>query len=436
MLNTVLNFLAMLPSTVLVLYYVTRVVPVRRPKLLIWSLTVMMHLVWIINNCLLSNVSIALDLLSVMTCLVVILFSCPRDSRLRGGLVYCSFMLIQYLVIIFIAAAIMPIIVGLGVPEEALTSTDSYWYALMSGLCSLLYWPCLHVSAWLFARDKSHRPRWSAWLILSVAVPVSQVIMLNICIRLMYTTDIYRGQTTSLIWGIICCLVADLAMIIGIYKYRQSQQLADHFRMVREQLDVQQSYYQQLQYNITQINHIRHDLNNQLQAAYQLLENREADYVRTQLDQLTQNLRDKVGPAYCANLMVDAVLKNKEILCREQGIRMEVTAELPKELPVETSCLCSIFSNLLDNSIHGVKESGAADQYIELRAGIRAGCLHVHCVNPAVKPKKTVLRSPLRTHGLGLEILEQLAQQYSGSLQTRFEDGRFEAIMILPLGEQ
>lgn len=436
MLNKILNFLALLPSTVLVFYYVTKVVPVRRPKLLVGSLTALMHLIWIINNCLLNNISIALDVASTLVCLAVILFSCPKESRLRGGLAYCSFMLIQYLVIIFSAAAIMPIIIGLGVPEEALTSTESYWYALMTGLVSLLYWPCLHFSSWLFVREKSRRPRWTAWLILNVAVPVSQIIMLNICIRLMYTTEIYRGQSVSLAWGIVCCLVADLAMIIGIYKHRQSQQLADHFRMVQEQLDIQQSYYQQLQYNITQINHIRHDLNNQLQAAYQLLESSEGDYVRIQLDQLTQNLRDKVGPTYCANLMVDAVLKNKETLCREQGIRMEVSVELPNALPVETSCLCSIFSNLLDNSIHGVKESGAEDRYIELRAGIRAACLHVHCVNPAIKPKKAVLRSPLRTHGLGLEILEQLAQRYAGSLQTRFEDDRFEAIMILPLAQQ
>lgn len=133
--------------------------------------------------------------------------------------------------------------------------------------------------------------------------------------------------------------------------------------------------------------------------------------------------------------MVDAVLKNKESVCREQGIRMEVTVELPNELPVETSCLCSIFSNLLDNSIHGVQESGAADQYIELWAGIRAGCLYVHCVNPAVKPKKTVIGNDLRRHGLGLEILEQLARRYAGSLQTRFENDRFEAIMILPLDQ-
>lgn len=436
MFNTILNFLALVPSTVLVFYYVTRVVTVAHPRLLIGSLTVLMHLVWIVNNCLLQEVSIALDLLSTLTCLVVILLSCPREQRLRGGLTYIAFFLIQYMVIIFLAVAIMPIIVGLGVPAEALTSTDSGWYALMSSLCGLLYWPCLHLTSRLLARGKARRPGNSAWLILNVAIPVSQVVMINICIRLIYTTDTYQGQTVSLIWGIVCCLVADLVMIIGIYKHWQSQRMADHFHMVQEQLDIQQSYYQQLQYNITQINHIRHDLNNQLQAAYQLLESCEPDYVRGQLDQLTQNLRDKVGPTYCANLMVDAVLKNKEILCREQGIRMEVSVELPNALPVETSCLCSIFSNLLDNSIHGVKESGAVDRYIELRAGIRAGCLNVHCVNPAVKPKKTVFRSPLRTHGLGLEILEQLAQRYAGSLQTRFEDDRFETIMILPLGEQ
>lgn len=436
MLNQIVNCIAMLPSTVLVFYYITKVVPVQRPKTLIWTLTVLTHLIWIVNNCLLDHISIALDLLSTLSCLTAIVLSCPREHRLRGGLVYGGFILIQYLVIILLAAAIMPIFIGFGISEEALTSTESGWYGLMIGLCNLVYWPCLHISSRLLTGEKSGRPGWSAWLILNMAVPVSQIIMLNICIRLMYTAQTYRGQTVSLMWGIICCLMADVAMVIGIYKHWQSQRLADHFRMVQEQLDIQQSYYQQLQYNITQINHIRHDLNNQLQAAYQLLDSSEGDYVRAQLDQLSRNLRDKVGPAYCANLMVDAVLKNKEMLCTEQGIRMEVSVELPNDLPVENSCLCSIFSNLLDNSIQGVMESGAADRYIELRAGIRSGCLNVHCINPAVKPKKAVLRGPLRPHGLGLEILEQLAQRYSGSLQTRFEADQFEAIMILPLGAE
>lgn len=243
MLNKILIFFTLLPSTVLVFYYVTRVIPFRRPKLLIWSLTALMHLAWIVNNCLLREVSIALDLLSVLSCLVVILFACPREQRLRGGLTYIAFFLIQYMVIIFLAVAVMPIIVGLGVSEKDLTSTDSCWYALMSGLCSLLYWPCLHLASRLLNRGKDRRPGKSAWLILNVAVPVSQVIMLNICIRLIYTTDTYQGQTVSLVWGIICCLVADLAMVIGIYKFRRSQLLADHFRVVEEQLDIQQSYY-------------------------------------------------------------------------------------------------------------------------------------------------------------------------------------------------
>ena len=57
----------------------------------------------------------------------------------------------------------------------------------------------------------------------------------------------------------------------------------------------------------------------------------------------------------------------------------------------------------------------------------------IRCSNPADAPKKRKNDDPLRQHGLGLTILQQLAERYSGQLQTSYQDGRFYAELMLSL---
>lgn len=435
MLLPFLNFLAILPSTIFTYYYLTKAVPVKKPRFFILLLTAIMETFWIINNYVFEDSSVPFDILSFIVGVVCLGIFIDSAYWISGALCYCCLSLSQYLVPILVLVALVPAFNACGIPTETLTRMDSYWYALMSLICTLLSWPYMALVAKLGKRWS--RPiRISPWLLTNLAVPISQVALLNMCIRLISAPEDFHGYTTALFFGAVCCIVADVVMICGIYRYLQSRQMQDHMKLLQEQLELQQSYYRQMQENIQQINHIRHDLSNQLQAAYQLLQNGHSDHVRTQLDDLQQNLREKVGPSYCANLMVDVVLSDKARTCRELGIRLDVAVELPKELSINSSHLCSIFSNLLDNSIKGIQESGTTQPYIDLRASICAGCLSIHCSNPANAQKTKVSHDPLRRHGLGLEILSHLAKEYNGSLQTQLLDGTFQTVMILSLPEQ
>lgn len=138
---------------------------------------------------------------------------------------------------------------------------------------------------------------------------------------------------------------------------------------------------------------------------------------------------------YCGNLVVDAVLAEKCAECAAKGIGTRIQARLPKELPIDNAHLCSVFSNLLDNSISGSLESGADAPEICLDAFIKAGCMVVRCSNPAKKPARAKRElSPLRSHGLGLDILRQIAASYDGKLDTGYADGVYTTSLILNLG--
>ena len=109
---------------------------------------------------------------------------------------------------------------------------------------------------------------------------------------------------------------------------------------------------------------------------------------------------------------------------------------MPPQLPIENAHLCSAFSNLLDNGIQGASNSGAAEKAIELRAAVQKDCLVIRCRNTAAAPEKKDRSDPLRSHGLGLDILSRLAKTYGGSFQAGYGDGEYTAILILRFPEK
>ena len=68
-------------------------------------------------------------------------------------------------------------------------------------------------------------------------------------------------------------------------------ELHRQLQTAEQQLNVQTDYYRQLQENILAVNQIRHDLNNQLTAAYRLLDEGQNEQVRRQLEETKENYR-------------------------------------------------------------------------------------------------------------------------------------------------
>ncbi len=436
MLSFILNFLAILPNTYLSHYFIGNAVPMKKPRLYALIVSILCQgIVWTVNNYLLPTKLVTLDLAVYLIAWVGLMFFTAPKYWFWGILTHIFITVTQYICSFTMIVVARPIVSAMGMVFEDFLNMDSYGYAVFSFICTCITCPAMYFCARLMHR--LCRPvSISPWLLLFAAVPLSQIVLMNLCIRLAYFPGLYRDAFTYVVFSFALCLAADVAMFFGIIKYRQAQLLKSHMQLVQEQLDAQDAYYRQLQDNILHINQIRHDLNNQLQAAYQLLESGETSQARGQLDALQESVRNKVGARYCANLMVDAVVTDKARLCKKQGIRLDVNLELPAQLPMENAHLCSIFANLLDNGIHGVLESGTEEPHITLRAAVRAGHLSIHCSNPAVQTRKKASRDPLRKHGLGLEILDRLAKQYRGSLQTSFENGIFETTMICQLREE
>lgn len=420
----------------LVLYYVAAdVVSMPKPRAYIWAGSLVSTMIWILNQYLLPAESSAVDLVSYLFPILSIVPFAPKGCKCQGAVTMVVLLAVQISLMFTSGFIAIPLAQKLGYTYlDLFNNTTSFGSATMCLIMLLLATPAYYLAGRLmsFLFQGSNL---STMLLCFLPIPISQTLLINIINRVLPIIYDVDGIMLSYTLAIFLAIAADVVFFVGVQKIRQVSLLRDQVRFVSQQLDVQTSYYRQLQDNILTVNQIRHDLSNQLQAAYHLLETGETVLVRHQLDHLQDSLCRKVGPRFSSNLMVDAVLQGKDARCQEKGILLTINTEVPSELSVENAHLCSVFSNLLDNSIQGVLESGMAEKKISLQAAVRSNCLIIRCSNPAKKPSGTPNRNPLRAHGLGLEILEKIASEYNGYLNTEYQDGWFHASIFLPLSE-
>ena len=426
MLILILALLAMLPGELVMRVVLARLTEMPRPRLYIALTCLQGWLGWIMNNRVL-NLAHAQGFVianTLLTFVLVWLFAgkhCKLRALLLNGLLFG----VQTMG----SMGVVVVWQLVGLPREALVDSTVPLFPLAVLLCSLINLP-LTLMAEKLVRWYIRQPldlRYRRWM---VVVPMAQVVMLIYIYWSYWVTEMRGSMQTSFVLCVLVMLGSNIFYLVGYRRYIFSQEQTQKLRQAEDQIATQAAYYEKMQENILRVNQLRHDLSNQLQAAYYLLEQGEREQVRTQLNLLGESIAAKVGPRYCANLMVDAVLSEKAQLCREKGLTLEALVLLPGELGIPNAHLCSIFSNLLDNSIRAA-EAAASAEPIRVRSDVQRGYLVIHCENPALPPKKEKNDDPLRSHGLGLTILEQLARRYGGHMDAEYRDGRFTVDLLL-----
>ena len=122
--------------------------------------------------------------------------------------------------------------------------------------------------------------------------------------------------------------------------------------------------------------------------------------------------------AFSPNFAVNAILQDAETRARAAGIRLEVRADVPEQLPVPVEDLCALLMNLLDNALEGAaRVEVPGERFIRFRAAAKDGYFAVRCENSYAGPLAPDERGRLRTtkadpeaHGFGLPQMSAVAQ--------------------------
>ena len=261
------------------------------------------------------------------------------------------------------------------------------------------------------------------WLIL----PLPIVVLLP---TTLYTYEVFKqGQPIQAIHILSMLGTLFFVVLMLCLQFNQAEKTAMDRELgeLRHQREMEQNYYESVESRREELAKIRHDYSNILTSVLGLLDmDRQAEAV-----EMLRTLLGRVGETrefpYCGLPIVNAILSDKEALCRKKKIHLRTDLLFSEKCSVAPLDLCSIFSNLLDNAIRACEELPAEERSIELSVRSQGDYLLIRCDNPSrwapgPRPKGT---------GYGKKILTDIAQRYQGEFETRFSDGVFTARLIL-----
>jgi len=271
------------------------------------------------------------------------------------------------------------------------------------------------------------RGRWSSALLLGF--PISQ--LAAIWLYFMAYIDLKNDFNPWMLVTVIAIfMLADAALIFSLRMAERSVRTQARNDMLEEQAAFQKDYYAELGTSYEQIRKMRHDIDNHLYTIQALLASSRTEDASDYVRELTSDDSARVRFPVCENTVVASFLEKKEKNFEKAGIDFECEISMPSDTGVSNPDLICSIGNILDNAREACE--GIDQPVVVLNVNYRRPYLSIQCDNSAVKNAKPHnKRIPELDRGLGLKILEDLADQYDGEFRTEPGDGRFRTVLVL-----
>ena len=139
---------------------------------------------------------------------------------------------------------------------------------------------------------------------------------------------------------------------------------------------------------------------------------------------------------FCENELVNLLCSSYSGKAERMGIRLNINAGVPKDLPVSDTELCSMLSNGLENAIRAVYALEESNRRVTFYCEQKSNRLLIEICNPYAG--EIVIRDGLPTsdregHGYGCRSIQSITARHRGLCSFEAKNGLFTLRVILPL---
>lgn len=253
---------------------------------------------------------------------------------------------------------------------------------------------------------------------------------------------------------ILLIAISSFVILLRCITVLARQQKLEQQSMLTE---INRKYYESMEQQHFEIRRLKHDLANHLQVLSALPESQRNLYLKN----LTENTSALQSLSYCKDSTVNAVLTVKKSFMEQHGISMDLSLDIPGELPFDKTDICALYANALDNAAEACMKLPVAERKIILKSKARKGLCCLKISNPVSAAFKDTpawagsepLQAPPRrsknaaqtgalpatsksdkvNHGFGLRSIKEIVEKYCGSLELKTENNVFNLFLYIPL---
>lgn len=195
---------------------------------------------------------------------------------------------------------------------------------------------------------------------------------------------------------------------------------------------------------IEEMRSLRHDMKNQHHVMELMLKERKYDDLAEYFHSADKRLNQTTMSEFidCGNQLVNSVINMEILKTASYGLKLATKISVPEKLPFESSDLCRVIVNLIDNAIEGVLRTEKRDCLIDVKIGRRAGYLYI-CVQNVIRDdidredllKMNTVKEDTANHGYGHKIVKRIVEKYNGAVKYSVAENLFIAEVMLVLNE-
>lgn len=233
-------------------------------------------------------------------------------------------------------------------------------------------------------------------------------------------------------------VLSNICLILYIRKTIIANRIIAEGNLIKEKMKMQYTHYVSVQEDHMKVRQLHHDIKNHIACIKGVaqINNDATNYISSIESEL-----DKYDNSFnTGNIILDIILNEKSKTCKESDIKLLIdinnfgTCDF-----IDTIDVCSIFSNILDNSIEACEKIKDMKKEIILRGTIVNDFFVIRIEN--TKQNKVNIREKhiktdkkdIYLHGLGIKSVKSSVEKYSGEVVIDYNENRFVMKIIIPL---
>ena len=262
---------------------------------------------------------------------------------------------------------------------------------------------------------------------LNILLLTSIMLITTLLITDRYTLSNYIPDVSAdAIIPTVLILMAVTALLLLSVKSTQVKHFRELNTLSEQYMTAQARHFEQTRLADEEMRLLRHDMKNHIFTLRGLYNSGKMNELKDYLETISSAINETQSTVFTGNEIADSVLADKMSLSEAYGAEIVVDGSL-NGLAVSSVALCTILTNLLDNSIEAVKNLPENKRRIDFAAKRTGSFFYISIKNPSaeyVDVSREIISSKkdIKNHGLGLRSVRKAVNDCEGALELKCKE--------------
>ena len=249
-----------------------------------------------------------------------------------------------------------------------------------------------------------------------------------------YVTQIYTDMlfAGTPVVAEFMSFICSAAYLVFVLRFSEEKWIRNQLEMTQDSLNLQVAQavreIETMRQSQESTKQHRHDMRHHMQYLSNCIENGRLEHAKEYIEDVCTAVERSKITIFCENEAANLIFSSFYSRAKEQGIEMNIKAQISKKIHIAESDFCVLISNALENALHACGNINSKESFIGVSAFEKNKKLFLEISNSCDSNVTLVQGIPVTDrpgHGIGVRSICALVERYEGIYTFNVKDNRF-----------